>query len=103
MRRDPGQPLASAYVGKHEALASLADQAAALIQMRILFRNSAPSGLAQVTALANFRGGVVVLGAANSAAAAKAKQLTPSLLALFREKGWQVNAIQIQVQPDVMR
>jgi hypothetical protein len=34
----------------------------------------------------------------NSATAAKLKQLTARLTALFEEKGWQINAIKVQVQ-----
>jgi len=36
--------------------------------------------------------------AGNSAVAAKLKQLIPRLTVLFQEKGWQINAIKVQVQ-----
>jgi hypothetical protein len=62
-----------------------------------------PAGLSQSSEVTNFRLGVVVISADNSAAAAKIKQLAPRLSALFLEKGWQVSAIQVRVQGQVLR
>jgi hypothetical protein len=98
VRSDPDQQLPRAFITKHESLASLADRAGLLIEMRILFREATPAGIAQFCQVANFRNGVVVIAAQNSAAAAKMKQLAPRLMTLYLAKGWQVNAIQVQVQ-----
>ncbi|MBL8383719.1 MAG: DUF721 domain-containing protein [Burkholderiales bacterium] len=99
MKRDPGQPLASTFVGRHEALAPLAERAGVLIRMRAAFRDCVPPGLLESAEVRNFRHGIVVVGAADNAAAAKVRQLTPRLVTHFREKGWQVSSIQVQVQP----
>ena len=98
MNSDPDKQLAHAYVARHDSLGPLAGKAAELIEMRRRYRENIPAGLAQVSEILNFRRGVVIVAADHSAAAAKLKQLTPRLLALFLEKGWQVTAIQVQVQ-----
>ena len=98
-------------------MAPLAERAAQLIALRKMFRESVPEGLSDVCEVANLRrtigkdsgnqdGGqsqsqsqdTVVILAANSAAAAKLKQLCPRLMTLFQKQGWQVNAIKITVQ-----
>jgi hypothetical protein len=108
---DPDTYLAHAYVPRDEALAPLAERATQLIELRKLFRESVPAGFSDVCEVANVRRTIgkdnsgsndvhdtVVILAANSAAAAKLKQLCPRLMALFQKQGWQVNAIKITVQ-----
>lgn len=98
MASSADQPLAGAFVDRHEALGALAIRAGDLIQMRRLVRESIPPGLSRSSEVANFRQGTVVISAENSAIAAKLKQLTPRLIGLFVERGWQVSAIQVRVQ-----
>ena len=98
MRFDPAKQLAGAYLARADNLEPLARRAVDLIAMRRLYRETMPAGLSQASELLNFRNGIVVVSADHSAAAAKIKQLTPRLTALFLEKGWQVSAIQVQVQ-----
>ena len=99
---DPDAHLARAFVPRDEALAPLAERAAQLIEMRKLFRESVPEALGTACEVANLRrlGGAetVVILAANSASAAKLKQLSPRLMSLFQKRGWQVNSIKISVQ-----
>ena len=99
---DPDAHLARAFVPRDEALAPLAERAAQLIEMRKLFRESVPEALGTACEVANVRrlGGAetVVMLAANSASAAKLKQLSPRLMSLFQKRGWQVNSIKISVQ-----
>lgn len=112
---DPDACLAHAYLPRDEAMAPLAERAAQLIALRKLFRESVPKDFSDVCKVANLRrtigkdsgnshGGqhqsqdTVVILAANSAAAAKLKQLCPRLMILFQKQGWQVNAIKITVQ-----
>jgi hypothetical protein len=98
VKPDLNASLAGAYVPQHAALRPLAERAADLIELRRLYRDNLPAGLVQASQIANFRDGVVIVMADNSAAAAKLKQLTARLTALFQEKGWQINAIKVQVQ-----
>lgn len=103
MNSDPDKQLAHSYVGRHDSLGPLAGRATELIEMRRRYRENVPVALAQVSEILNFRRGVVVIATDHSAAAAKLKQLTPRLLAIFLERGWQVTAIQVQVQAGVTR
>jgi hypothetical protein len=98
VKSDPDQQLARAFVTRNESLAALADRAGLLIEMRRLYREVTPAGIAQVSQVANFRNGIVVIAVQNSAAAAKIKQFAPRLISVYLAKGWQVNAIQVQVQ-----
>ena len=98
MKHDPNANLAGAFVPRHATLGPLAARAADLIELRRLYRDNLPPGLAQASQIANFREGVVIIMADNSATAAKLKQLTARLTTLFQEKGWQINAIKVQVQ-----
>jgi len=98
VKHDPNANLAGALVPKHATLGPLAARAADLIELRRLYRDYLPAGLAQASQIANFREGVVIIMTDNSAAAAKLKQLTARLTTLFQEKGWQINAIKVQVQ-----
>ncbi len=98
MSRDPDANLAGAFIPRHATLAPLAARAADLIELRRLFRATVPPGLAAVSEVANLREGTMIVMAGNSAVAAKLKQLVPRLTALFQEKGWQINAIKVQVQ-----
>lgn len=95
---DSNAGLARTFVPRHATLGPLAAKAADLIELRRLFRSNVPPGLAQASQVANFREGVIIVMAENSAIAAKLKQLTPRLATLFQEKGWQINAIKVQVQ-----
>jgi hypothetical protein len=99
---DPDAHLARAYVPRDENLAPLVERATQLIELRKLFRESVPDGLNSVCEVANLRRNAgydtVVILAANSASAAKLKQLCPRLISLFQKRGWQVNSIKITVQ-----
>ena len=99
---DPAAHLAHAYVPRDENLAPLAERASQLIEMRKLFRESIPESLWAACEVANLRRSgsqdTLMILTANSAIAAKLKQLCPRLLFLFQKRGWQVNAIKITVQ-----
>lgn len=98
MRSDPDQQLPQAFIAKSESLAALADRAGLLIEMRQIFREVAPAGISHACQVANFRNGTVIIAVQNSAAAAKIKQIAPRLMSRYLSRGWQVNAIQVQVQ-----
>ena len=90
--------LAGAYAARHESLGPLAERASQLIELRKLFREAIPAGLAEACEVANLRKDTLVILASTSACAAKLKQLSPRLAALLQKRGWQVNSIKITVQ-----
>ena len=83
---------------RHESLGGLAERASHLIELRKLFRATVPEGLADACEVANLRQETLVVLANTSACAAKLKQLSPRLTALFQKRGWQVTSIKITVQ-----
>lgn len=58
-----------------------------------------PPDLARLVRAGNLREGELVLYAAHSAAAAKLKLLAPSLCRFLTTQRWQVNSVQVRVQP----
>jgi len=58
-----------------------------------------PADLARETAVANFKGGELVLVAGNPAAASKLRLLAPALSRFLVEQRWQVNSVSTRVQP----
>jgi hypothetical protein len=59
--------------------------------------------LARQVRVANFREEELVLVAANSAAAAKLRLLSPALCRHLLERRWQVNSVAVRVQPNASR
>jgi hypothetical protein len=81
-------------------LARLSAHAERLLKLQRIFERAAPAALAKHGRVANMKLGKVVIHAANSAVAAKIRQLTPRLTEVFRQTGVDVNEIQVKVQPD---
>lgn len=81
-----------------EDLAPLATHAARLIRLQQIFQQIAPKPLARSSQVANLKQGVVVVHAANSAVAAKLRQLAPRLCDEFSNRSCEVTKIQVKVQ-----
>lgn len=79
------------------SFARLSTQAARLLKLQRLLDSATP--LARYARVANLRVGNVVIHAANSAAAAKLRQLAPSLVIIFRNELAEVTGIDVRVQP----
>ena len=80
-------------------LARLSAHAGRLLKLQRIYERAAPAALALHGRVANMKLGKVVIHAANSAVAAKIRQLTPRLTESFRQAGVDVNEIQVKVQP----
>ena len=80
-------------------LARLSSHAGRLLKLQRIFERAAPAALTHYGRVANMKLGKVVIHAANSAVAAKIRQLTPRLTESFRQSGVDVNEIQVKVQP----
>jgi hypothetical protein len=90
--------LARTYIERDDCLGPLASKASDLIELRRCFRTAVPDPLASHCEVLNYRRGALVVGAASSAAAAKLRQMTRRLTAVFLEKGWQVSSIEVVIQ-----
>jgi hypothetical protein len=87
------------YLNTDSKLARISAHAGRLLKLQRIFERAAPAALAQHGRVANMKLGKVVIHAANSAIAAKIRQLTPRLTESFRQSGVDVNEILVKVQP----
>ena len=69
-----------------------------LIKLANLYQKIAPAHLSQVSTLANYKSGIIVIHATNGAVAAKLRQLAPSLSDGFSKRGIECNGVQVKVQ-----
>lgn len=81
------------------AMARLAGHAARLLHLQRIFEAAVPRTLLRSTRVANLKLGKLVLHADNAAAAAKIRQIVPTLVNVFRDKAAEVTGIEIKVQP----
>ena len=82
-----------------DGISSLLPQTQRLLEIRQVFARLLPANLRRSSVIANFKQGKVVLFAANSAVAAKLKLLAPTLQDDLVKSGYQVTAMEVQVQP----
>lgn len=86
------------FLGSGDALARLHDHAARLRRLQVVVERLLPPALTDACAVANYKNDTLILLARNGAAAAKLKQLTPSLIGEITAAGVLVKNIQVKVQ-----
>ncbi len=94
------------YFADSPELRGLAHQAQHLAALQQQYRQFAPPTLARISQVIGFQRHILILGATNSAAAAKLRQLSPQLVQVFQENGLKVTGILVKVQvavPDCKR
>jgi hypothetical protein len=91
------------FLSSNSHLLRLSAHAGKLLKLQRIFERAAPAALVPHGRVANMKLGKVVIHAANSAVAAKIRQLTPRLTESFRQSGVDVNEIQVKVQPGSAR
>ena len=82
-----------------DGMARLSGHAARLLRLQRAFEAAVPRPLARSTRVANFKLGKLVVHADNAAAAAKIRQIVPTLVDVFRNEAAEVTGIEIKVQP----
>lgn len=87
------------FLNADSHLVRLSAHAGKLLKLQRIFERAVPATLTKHGRVANMKLGKVVIHAANSAVAAKIRQLTPRLTESFRQSGVDVNEIQVKVQP----
>ncbi len=90
-----------AFLGQADGINSLMPQAKRLLELRQVLSETLPEPLAKHTTIANYRQGKIIIYAANAAVAAKLKLLHKTLSNRFLERGLQVTAMEIEVQPSL--
>lgn len=86
------------FLGSGDALARLADHAARLRRLQAVFEQHVPPALQAACSVANYKDGKLVLLARGGAAAARLKQIAPTLVEQFAAAGVAVAAVQVKVQ-----
>lgn len=94
----PARSLA-ACLEADDGMARLSGHAARLLRLQRAFEAAVPRPLARSTRVANFKLGKLVVHADNAAAAAKIRQIVPTLVNVFRNEAAEVTGIDIKVQP----
>lgn len=82
-----------------DGISSLLPQAHRLLELRRILAQALPENLRRSSSIANYKQGKVVIFAENSAVAAKLKLLAPTLTSVLVKSGFEVTAMQVEVQP----
>lgn len=80
-------------------LAHLSGHAARLLRLQRVFESAIPRPLARGARVANFKLGKLVIHADSGAVATKIRQITPTLVDVFRNELSEVTGIEVKVQP----
>lgn len=69
-----------------------------LVRLAQIYRKIAPAHLLPASTLANYKSGIIVILATNSAVATKLRQMAPTLADGFSKQGVECSGVQIKVQ-----
>jgi hypothetical protein len=94
----PMQKSLENYLEAADGAGKVLAHAKLLMKLTHLYQEIAPAHLRQTSSLANFKSGTIVIHAVSGAAAAKLRQLAPTLVDGFCKRGIECNGVQIKVQ-----
>jgi len=86
------------YLEGPEGAGKVLTHARLLARLAGLFQEIAPPHLGQASGLANFKSGIVLIHASNGAVATKLRQMAPTLVEEFLERGIECRGLQVKVQ-----
>lgn len=87
------------YLGSGDALGRLREHVRKLRALQAQVESLLPPALARSCPVANFKGGTLLLLAHNGSAAARIRQLLPTLQRQLAESGMLVGKIEVKVKP----
>lgn len=82
-----------------DGLARVSGHAARLLRLQRVFEATVPRPLARGARVANLKLGKLVIHADSGAVAAKLRQITPTLVDVFKKQSAEVTGIEVKVQP----
>lgn len=91
------------FLGSGDALARLRDHAGRLMRLQTLLARQLPPAMATSCSVANLKGDSLVLLADGGAAAARLRQMAPSLVQQLAAAGIPVKTIQVKVKVTEVR
>ncbi|CAG0980803.1 hypothetical protein RHDC4_01870 [Rhodocyclaceae bacterium] len=86
-----------------DGLARVSGHAARLLRLQRIFEASAPRPLVRSARVANLKLGRLIIHADSGAVAAKLRQITPTLVDVFKKESAEVTGIEVKVQPRTAR
>jgi len=85
------------YLEAAEGAGKVLAHARLLVRLAALYQEIVPSHLGQASSVANYKSRVVVIHASNGAVATKLRQMAPTLLATFTQRGCECSCVQVRV------
>lgn len=86
------------YLEATEGAGKVLAHARLLMRLARLYEKIVPAHLSQASCVANYKSGLVVVHATNSALAAKLRQMAPTLAAEFSKQGVECSELKVKVQ-----
>lgn len=86
-----------------DGLARVSGHAARLLRLQRVFEATVPRPLARGARVANLKLGKLVIHADSGAVAAKLRQITPTLVDVFKKESAEVTGIEVKVQPRTVK
>ena len=99
----PMQKSLENYLEAADGAGKVLAHAKLLMKLTHLYQEIAPAHLRQTSSLANFKSGTIVIHAVSGAAAAKLRQLAPTLVDGFCKRGIECNGVQINCSRNFAR
>src|SRR3712207_593957 len=88
----------SGLLGTTEELRALQKRTRRLLDLQTLYSRSVPPQLCRMSRVKGYKAGTLLIAAENAAAAAKLRQLAPTMLSSIRKIDAEVRAMRIDVQ-----
>ncbi|MBP9803726.1 MAG: DUF721 domain-containing protein [Candidatus Accumulibacter sp.] len=85
------------YLEAAEGAGKVLAHARLLVRLAAVYQEIVPSHLGQASSVANYKSRVVVIHASNGAVATKLRQMAPTLLATFTQRGFECSGVQVRV------
>ncbi|MER2517046.1 MAG: DciA family protein [Candidatus Accumulibacter phosphatis] len=86
------------YLDGPEGAGKVLAHARLLARLAGLFQEIAPPHLGQASSLANYKSGIVLIHASSGAVATKLRQMAPTLVDEFLQRGVECRGLQVKVQ-----
>jgi hypothetical protein len=91
------------YLEAAEGAGKVLAHARLLVRLATFYQEIVPSPLGQASSVANCKSRVVVIHASNGAVATKLRQMAPTLVEAFTQRGFECTGVQVRVHAGVDR
>ena len=88
----------NSFIASNQELSQLSGKVRQLHALQLLYEKVSPPSLSSASHVIQMEQDILILGADNSAIAAKLRQMAPELIRQLKQLGCEVTAIQVRVQ-----